>query len=427
MTDQGSPPTPPLPPAPPPAAHPDPEPTTWQRVRHRIIVGAVILIGAVIGLVYWSWEDHAPEPVAAAPPPGPVEATVVPVMARSVPLAPSYLGRTEASQIVEIRARIDGFLEERTFEEGGHVEAGQTLYRIDARPFEAEVAVATARLANAEARLERATRQVERIQGAAAQAAVSESELDEWETEQQVARADVMLEQAQLRQAELDLGYTTIESPIAGVIGQSLIDAGTYVQSGPESLLAVVQQIDPIYAEFSVSEQEVLRWQRLVESGAVELPEVGQLPVRLTLSDGRAYPLEGFINFVGVQVDPSTGTALMRATVPNPDGTLIPGQFAQVTVLGIERLNTILVPQQAVMQTPTGASVYVVTPEGIAEPREIELGAWVGDDWIVEDGLRPGELVVANNLMRMRPGTPVVAAPPAAAVPPPAPAAAAGG
>lgn len=399
-----------------PAAPTEPEPrTTWQRIRHRIVVGAVIVVGAIIGLVYWSWEDHAPEPVAAAPPPGPVEATVVRVEARSVPLVPQHLGRTEASQTVEIRARIDGFLEERTFEEGGQVTARQVLFRIDARPFEAAVAVARARLANAEARRERAARQVARIEGAAAQAAVTPAELDEWQTEQQVAHADVMLAQAQLRQAELELGYTTIESPIDGVIGQSLIDVGTYVQSGPESLLAVVQQVDPIYVEFSVSEQEVLRWQRLVESGLVELPEVGRLPVALTLSDGRRYAHEGVISFVGIQVDPSTGTALMRATVPNPEHSLLPGQFVQVSVLGIERRNTVLVPQQAVMQTPTGASVYVVNTEGLAEPREIELGAWVEDSWIVEEGLRPGELVVVDRILQVRPGTPVRPAPAAPA------------
>jgi membrane fusion protein (multidrug efflux system) len=206
----------------------------------------------------------------------------------------------------------------------------------------------------------------------------------------------------------LDLGYTTIKAPIAGVIGRAMKDVGSYVDDTSNSQLAVLRQVDPIYARYSVSEQELLNWQRLQETGQVRMPKREELELELTLADGRTYRHRGRINFVDVQVEPSTGTAVIRGTVPNPEGELRPGQFVHATVLGIERVNTITVPQRAVIQSPAGASVYIVNAKNAIEQRPVTLGEWQGDGWIIEKGLNPGDRVVTDRLMQVRPGTPVV-------------------
>jgi len=376
------------------------------------LVAAALVLALVIGAFIYFQSGHEPAGGGPGGPPGggqmePMEVTVVLVQEQAVPVRPRYLGRTEASQEVEIRARVNGFLEARTFEEGGMVTAGQQLYRIDPKPFEAELAVAKARLENARARLERASRQAQRLREAAERGAASPTELDQWETDELVARAEVQLEEARLFQAELELGYTTIESPIDGVIGLSLKDPGTYVQGGPEGLLATVQQQDPLYVTFSVSEQELLNWQQLIAAGKVRLPEGGRVPLRLELANGTVYPELGHLDLIGIQVEPTTGTSLMRGVVPNPERRLLPGQFVRVTAMGIERLGAVLVPQRAVIQSPTGASVYVVTGDGTVQPRPVTLGEWVGDNWIVNEGLRAGDRVVVDRIMMLRPGMPV--------------------
>lgn len=406
---------PPPEPAAAPAAVPDPDSGWRSGYRHAAIVAVAVVLVAVAALIYWNWQDHSPEPMAAPGAGAPTPVTIMTVEERTVELRPSYLGRTQASQTVEIRPRVNGFLEVQAFEEGTLVEAGQLLYRIDPRPFEAEVAVAEARLVNAEARLERATRQVERFQEAAQARAASVSELDEWETERQVAQADVMLERARLEQAKLDLGYTSIDSPITGVIGESLVDVGSYVQAGGEGVLATVQQMDPIDVVWSVSEQEYLRWQRMAQSGAVQVPNDGRASFEVQLADGRVHPEQGWISFVGVQVDPTTGTARIRGTIPNPQRTLLPGQFVHARVLGIQRIGTLVVPQRALVQTPTGSAVFVVNSEGVAVQREVVPGDWTSEGIVIEQGLNAGDRVIVDGLTRVRPGTPVQAqdAPPA--------------
>lgn len=401
---------------------------SWPSVLARLGIGILTL--ALVGAGIYVWKvrtggaSGAPGHTAAAP--GPMPVSVVEVRAQPVALTPRFLGRTEASQTVQIRARINGFLEAREFEEGTVVEARQVLFRIDPRPFEAELAVARARLENARARAARARRQVERLQGAAEQGAASLTELDQQLTEEQVALSDVRLEEARVYQAELDLGYTTIESPIRGVVGRALRDVGSYLQAGQEALLAVVQQIDPIYVTYSISEQELLRWNRLLEEGLVTVPDPQRIPLAIELADGTPYPHVGHLNFVGTQIEATTATTILRGDVPNPDHRLRPGQFVRVQPLGVTRSAAILVPQSAVLQSPGGASVYIVGADGLAHPRSVVVGDWVGDAVIIEDGLTPGDRVIANHLSRLRPGTPVEvaevlaapAAPPAA--PPPA-------
>lgn len=368
----------------------------------------VVLLVVVAGLyIYWDRADHAPAATQAAGPQGPMPVGVVTVEPQIIPLSSQFLGQTVASQVVPIRARISGYLVERAFEEGQQVEEGQLLFRIDPQPFEVALNQAQAQLAAAQARLERAEQQLARFQALAEQQSAAASELEQWQEEQQVAAAEVQLQQARVEQAQLDLDYTTIESPIDGVIGQTEQDVGSYISPTGNALLATVRKVDPIYVRFSMSEQDLLRMQRLVSSGAVTNVPIEELTVQVILPDDEPYAYVGEINYVDVTIDPSTGTAVVRATVPNPDHTLLPGQYVQVRVSGMERLDAVLVPQGAVMQNPTGSTVYVVDDAGTAQIRPVVVGEWYGDAWVIDSGLEAGDRVVVDHLMQVRPGAPI--------------------
>lgn len=369
---------------------------------------AVLVLLLVVGGGYWFFQHASHAPTAEAPPPGPapVVQTVV-VQPSTIPLAPDHLGQTEASQVVQIRARVNGFLEAQSFVEGGVVEANDVLFQIDPRSFQAELEVAQSNLKSAEATHAQARQDLQQVEQLRERNAATQQELEDAQTAERVAAAQVEVERARVKQAQLDVDYTTVRSPIRGVIGESQQDVGAYVGAGVDSLLAVVSQVDPIYVRFSISETEGLRWQARVDAGEISMPDIEQLDVAITLSDGRGYELPGKINFVDVVVDPTTGTQVLRATVPNPDMKLRPGQFVHATVRGAERTNAVLIPQAAVMQMPTGASVYVVDAEGKAAARPVELGAWYEDQWIVEKGLSPGDRVIVDQLLKVRPGSPV--------------------
>lgn len=371
-------------------------------------IPVLVLIGALGGACYyWETASHAPVPHEPPAPLDPVPVETLTVARETVPVTMRFLGQTEGAQVVEIRARVAGYLQERAFEEGSRVEVGQKLFQIDPRPFEVEVAQAEAGLASARATLERATMQLRRFEQLGNQGTVTESEIEEWSTQKQVAAAQVQQRQAEIAAAKLQLDYATITSPIQGVIGQALKDTGSYVDAGQNGLLAVVQQVDPIYVRYAVTEQEILRFRRQVDAHEIVAPDVEQLELEITLSDGSTYPYRGRINFIDIQVDQTTGTSVVRGEVPNPEGLLKPGQFIYTSVLGINRINVIRVPQGVVTQSPTGASVMVVNG-GVAELRPVTLGDWSGSDfWIIERGLEPGDQVITSKLMMVRPGLPV--------------------
>lgn len=381
-------------------------------VRGTVVV--VLVVGAVGGYLYFQSGRHAPAPeTRPQPPAAPLEVDMVTLESRTVPVTPRFLGQTEASRVVEIRARVKGFLTERLFEEGQRVTQGEVLFRIDPQPFQVERDSAKAGLASAQARLEQAKQQLTRYQELFARGSVAPTELEQWQTEERVASAQVLQESARLAKAELDLGYTTIVSPLTGVIGRALRDVGSYVDdSASNGLLAVVSQVDPIYALFAVSEQETLRWRSLRTAGRVTIPEVEAIDLAIALADGTPYPHHGKIKFVDVQVDPSTGTMVVRGTIPNPDDAIKPGQYVHVDVHGIQYVDALLVPQRAIMQSPAGPIVYVVNAQGTAERRAVTLGTWIGDDVVVESGVRSGERLAANRLLQIRPGQPLVPAPP---------------
>lgn len=396
---------------------------TKSRLAHlaRRLMPIVILLWVLAG-AYFYWKYWDPSPKHEAPPqqaPALAVQTLT-VGSEDVPVRLRFLGQTEAALFVEIRARVAGYLDERSFKEGEQVEKGQKLFQIDPRPFEVQVAQARAGLASAEAQVQRATQQLDRFERLTVQGAVTEEEIDDWRTQQRVAMASVQEARAQIAAAELQLQYATISSPITGMIGQALKDIGSYVDAGQNGLLAVVQQVDPIYVRYSVTEQDVLRFQKQQAAHQIVAPEVDQLELEIELSDGSIYPRRGRINFIDVQVDETTGTSVIRGQVPNPDGFLKPGQFIYATLLGIERVNVVRVPQSAVLQSPAGASVLVVNDQGQAKSQPVVLGDWSsGDSWIIEEGLKPGDRVIVSHLMMVRPGMPVTIAP--AGEPPAAP------
>jgi membrane fusion protein (multidrug efflux system) len=247
--------------------------STTSEARTTSLVGTIVrkgipvllLIGLLAGAYYyWGTVSHAPAPQHATPPQGPIDVKTVTVRAENFPAVMRFLGQTEGAQVVEIRARVAGYLQERTFTEGSRVEKGQKLFQIDPRPFEVEV---------------------RRYQQLGTQGTVTESEVEEWETQQRVAAAQVQVSKAEIAAAQLQLDYATISSPITGVIGQVLKDTGSYVDAGQNGLLAVVQQVDPIYVRYAVTEQEVLRFRRQVAEGELNAPEVEDLELEITLSD----------------------------------------------------------------------------------------------------------------------------------------------
>jgi len=369
------------------------------------VITIIVLTGAAwILLAEPDREDpHAELDRAAVP------VNVMSIRLRAVPVRPQFLAQAEASQTVEIRSRARGFLEERMFTEGGSVERDSVLFRIDPKPFEAALEVARARVTSAGARKSQAQRQVDRYRGLYEQGAATASELEEWETALQVAASDIELYAAQLTQAELELSYTRVTSPIDGQIGRALKDVGTYVDDGSGSLLAVIQSIDPMYIRFSMSEQDLLRYRALRANGRLSGNGNEGVEVRLTLRDGSAHTHTGRISFVDVRVDDLTSTVLLRATVPNPAGRLRPGQYLHVTMLGLERPSLAVIPKQAVLHTPSSASVYVLDEENeTAVVRHVRLGDWRDDGWIIEEGLHDGDMLIVDNIMRLRPGAPVI-------------------
>ncbi len=378
-------------------------------VRRGVALALVVAVAAAVAL--WARSDRSrPEPEAPPGPQGPIPVHVVVVRREAVPIAPRFLGQAAASQVVEIRARVAGYIVERAFTEGTQVDAGQLLFQIDPRPFELELAEARARLAAAEARQAEATLQLRRFQELRGEGTVTRAEVEEQQKEQAVAAAEVELTRAQIESAELRLEYASIESPLRGIVGEALLHVGSYVDGLANTPIAVVQQVDPLYVRYAVTERDLLRWQQQAQTD--QLAAEGGLELEVTLGDGSVHPHRGRLDFISPELSPSTGTALARGVIPNPDFTLRPGQFVHVTVLGLRRTGVIRVPQSAVQQAPAGPRVLVVGPRERVEARAVELGEWLGEEaWIVERGLRPGDRVVVDRLLTLRPGMPVVVLP----------------
>lgn len=390
-----------------PKSRPDRTLKTLYHVVWRGLIAAVLLGVLAWSAYHFTHRDHAPQPGQSAASDRLLSVGVITIAPRDVPMSSQFLAQTEPSETVPIRTRVSGVLVERSFEEGQAVEKGQVLFRIDPKPFQVTLRQAEARLKAAEAQLLRAEQQVRRFQELAQVQQAAANELEQAQEAQRITAAAVETQRALIEQAQLDLDYATIASPISGVIGMRQQDVGSYIGTDTDTLLATVRRVDPIYVRYSVSEQDLLRWQRLTESGLVTNVAVDELTITVILPDGHVFPHTGRIDYVDVAVDPSRGTAVIRATVPNPDRTLRPGQFVHVEISGIHRLGAIAIPQSAVTQTPSGAAVYVIDAEDRAQIRPVTVGDWVGNDWLVESGLNPGDRLIIDHLMQVRPGLPV--------------------
>ncbi len=344
------------------------------------------------------------------PPPGPAPVKAITLAPRDVAVTLEYAARVRGSREVEIRPRVSGILEKRNYREGAQVKAGQSLFSIDPVPYRTSVARAEADLAAASARLAQARRETERLRPLIQAKAASRQDLDNAESGQQVARAEVQAAEARLREARLNLGYTRVESPLAGIAGRAIPSEGALL-AGPESLLTRVTQVDPAHVLFGLPDSDQLRLHQGAARGEIQLPEGNRYTVELVLGDGSPYAHQGTLDYTSILVDDATGTSEARAVVPNPDGILRPGQFVRIRLAGAVRPQALLVPQRAVLEGPQGRFVYIIE-DGKAAIRPVALADWQGEDVVVTNGLASGDQVIVDGVLKIGPGAPVTAAPP---------------
>jgi len=344
-----------------------------------------------------------PEQVQQAAP----EVTVVKIKPEDTPVVSVYVAKTASSRRVEIRSRVIGFLDKREYEEGTMVDVGQVLFRIDPKPYEAQLNAAKAELAQQKAQMVTAKANLDRVEPLAKQNAIARKELDDALGMYRSSSAAVEAAQAKVVQAELDLGYATITSPVHGLSSFANLREGAFVGQGPDSLLTYVAQIDPMWIEFSISENQLLTHRKNVINGVLVDPEDGDFEVEIVLADGTIYKHKGRITFADASLSEETGTFLIRAEVANPEKELRPGMFVRANLKGTIRPKAILVPQRAVQQGAKGSFVWKIDNEGKAVFQPIVPGPWHGDQWFITEGLEGGETVVVNGALKLRVGTPV--------------------
>ena len=334
----------------------------------------------------------------------PAEVNVATVQPQTLPVTLEYTGQTAGSREVEVRARVTGILLKRNFVEGASVKQGESLFTIDPAPFQAAVARTEADVVAAQARYDQAKRNAARLKPLYAEKAVSQKEYDDAVSAESIGAADVKAAQARLVEAKLNLEYTRVEAPVSGVTTRALPSEGTLV-SGPNVLLTSVVQVDPIWVNFGIPDNEQARLQKESAAGRLALPK--NFEVELRLADGSVYPRKGRLSFADVRISPATGTREARAELPNPDRALRPGQFVRVILHGATRPNALTVPQRAVLEGPQGKFVYVVDDKSTAQPRPVQAAEWSGESWVITEGVKPGERVIVDGLLKLGPGAPV--------------------
>jgi len=337
-------------------------------------------------------------PGAGGPPGGmALPVTAIDVQPQPVPTTLEVVGQAEGSKEVEVRARVSGIVNKKLYTEGDTVKAGTVLFTIDPVPYESALTQARASLAQEKANLERAQREGTRLKTLAEEKAISQREYDDATSTLKTSQAQLSASEARVRDAELNLSYTRVTAPISGVTGRALHSEGSLITAGSEaSLMTTISATDPIWVRFSLSESETLQLRQTS----------GKTNVKLVLADGSTYEPSGKLNFSGSSVDARTGTVPLRAEFPNTKLALLPGQFVRVQITTGNR-QAYLVPQSALFQSDQGKVVFTVAPNNTVAPRPVETNGWSGHDWIITQGLNPGDKIIIDNLMKLRPGAPV--------------------
>lgn len=346
-----------------------------------------------------------PDQHAGAMPPVPV--SVIQVQPGDVPVSYEFVGQAAGSREVEVRARVGGILLKRAYTEGKPVKAGDLLFQLDPEPFKAALDQARGSLQVQQAQLARTKQDYDRIMPLFKENAVSQKDRDDAISAYEAAKASVAAAQAQVQQAQINLGYARVTAPISGITSQETRSEGSLVTTTADgSLLTKVSQLDPIYVNFSMSDNDMLNLRKLQDSGKLKLPAHGQFSVALLMADGSRYNKTGHLNFTDSLIDSSTGTVRSRATFANPEAKVLPGQFVRVLLQGAKRANAITVPQRAVLTTQQGKMVWVVA-DNKAQPRPITTSQEVGMNVLVESGLKAGDQIIVDNIIKLRPGAEV--------------------
>ena len=384
-----------------------------------IFLASLILLMAACGAKEGGNRGAGPG-AGGMPPP---EVGVVTVAEQPVALQVELPGRIEALRVAQVRARVNGVVQRRLFREGTSVKAGDVLFQIDPAPYQAALESAQASLAKARANLTQATAQAERYKPLAEANAVSKQDYINVVAAREQAEADVSAGKAAVATARINLGYARVTAPISGRIGRALVTEGALVSAAEATQLALVQQTDIVYVNFTQSASEVLRLRKAMQAGQLRSAGNGAVAVRIVMDDGSELPHPGRLLFSDLTVDSTSGQITLRAEVPNPEGLLLPGQYVRVRLVQAELPGAILIPQQAVTRGSQGDTVLVVGADGKPVPRTVKIGTLQGTNWVVQSGLKPGEQVIAEGFQKMMvPGQPVKPVPwrPGASAPAPA-------
>ncbi|MBB2497468.1 efflux RND transporter periplasmic adaptor subunit [Aquipseudomonas ullengensis] len=362
---------------------------------------------AALGILFVTAAQAAEPAGAAAPPPPAVEVELAKV--ESLPLTFEYAARTAGFREVEVRAQVSGILQERTYREGSAVKQGQVLFRIDPRPYQAALARAKGSLAQEQARYRQTERDLKRIRELQKKGFASESELDNAISNFEQSKANIEAAKAEVQAKQIDLDYTTVEAPISGVTSKETVSEGSLMVAGDPSasLLTNITQLDPIYVNFAAPDREVSQVRQGLRDGSLVRHGGQQMSVQIKFGDGTTYKQEGKVDFTDSLIDRATGTVSARAVVPNPDQSLLPGQFVRVLVTGINKPNAITVPERAISQGPNGTFVYVVDEQNMARIRPVTTAHTALGRWVVESGIAAGDRVIVEGLPKVRPNTPV--------------------
>jgi membrane fusion protein, multidrug efflux system len=326
---------------------------------------------------------------------------------KSIPAVFNFLGFAESAHQVEIRGRVEGFLDKINYQEGQMVKEGDILFQLDPKQFKAKVADANGEVARQQALLANANLTANRLSALYKENAASKKDLDNAISDQLSAQAQLESAQAQLLNAEINLGYTTIISPISGIADRSRLREGSLINPSSNSLLTTISKLDPIWIYFTISDSDILSAKRHSADHSIIFPSENGYQVEATMSDGSLFPHKGSVNFSSPTYDQSSGTILARASFPNPNGDIRPGQFIRVKVYGAERPHAITVPQRALMQKSNGMFVYLIDPNGSVVVQNVSTGQWEGDYQVITNGLKAGDRLVVDGINKINPGTSV--------------------